>query len=140
MQVHNRYVVAESDEGLLVIDQHALHERILYERLREKVLSKELEVQRLLVPDAVTLTAAETAAAIEHTDTLNQLGLQIEAFGGDCVLIVAYPAMLANLNPADVLRQAVERVHESPRRPIALEDAHAVAEGRHPQPPSRVHG
>jgi DNA mismatch repair protein MutL len=110
MQVHNRYVVAESDEGLLVIDQHALHERILYERLREKVLSKELEVQRLLVPDVVTLTAAEAAAAIEHSPTLSRLGLEIEPFGGDAILIVAYPAMLANLNPTEVVLQAVARL------------------------------
>ena len=55
MQVHNRYLIAESDDGVVVIDQHALHERILYEQLRERVLAGALETQRLLVPEAVDL-------------------------------------------------------------------------------------
>ena len=54
MQAHNRYLITESEDGVLVIDQHALHERILYERFREKVLSGRLEVQRLLVPSNLT--------------------------------------------------------------------------------------
>jgi DNA mismatch repair protein MutL len=62
MQVHNRYLIAESDEGVIVIDQHALHERVLYEQLRERVLSGTLETQRLLVPEAVDLSPAEAAA------------------------------------------------------------------------------
>ncbi|HTQ39054.1 MAG TPA: DNA mismatch repair endonuclease MutL, partial [Pirellulales bacterium] len=64
MQVHNRYLIAESDEGVVVIDQHALHERILYEQLRERVLAGSLETQRLLVPEAVDLSPAEAAAAL----------------------------------------------------------------------------
>src|SRR5690606_20117563 len=59
LQVHNKYLVAETDEGLVVIDQHALHERILYEQLREKVLGEALETQQLLVPEPVDLSPEE---------------------------------------------------------------------------------
>ena len=96
MQVYDRYLITESDEGVVVIDQHALHERILYEELRERVLSEAVEVQRLLVPEPVTLTPTEKAAVLDGQDKLSQLGIEVESFGGDTVLISAYPAMLAH--------------------------------------------
>ncbi|MAT72839.1 MAG: DNA mismatch repair protein MutL [Planctomycetaceae bacterium] len=110
LQIHDRYLVAETAEGLEVIDQHALHERILYEAIREKVLAGALESQKLLVPEPVDLAASEAAAALEHQDLLGKLGMQIEEFGGETVLISAYPAMLANLAPAEVLRSVVEQL------------------------------
>ena len=79
-QIHNRYLITESDEGMVVIDQHALHERILYEQLRDKVLGGQMETQRLLVPEPVTLPPADAAAALEATATLAQLGIEIEPF------------------------------------------------------------
>jgi DNA mismatch repair protein MutL len=116
-QVHNRYLITENDEGLVVIDQHALHERVLYEQLREKVLAGQMETQRLLVPEPVTLPPADGAAALEARDTLAQLGIEIEPFGGDTVLVSSYPAMLANLSPAEVLRQMVDLLLSSEKRP-----------------------
>ncbi len=117
LQVHNRYLVTETEEGLVVIDQHALHERILYEQLRARVLSGTLESQRLLVPEPVTLTPTEAAAALEARDVLAQLGMDVEPFGGDTVLVSSYPAMLANFNPTDVLRQVVEQLLNSEKSP-----------------------
>jgi DNA mismatch repair protein MutL len=93
---------------MLVIDQHALHERVIYEQLRKRVLDGKLESQRLLVPEPVPLTAAEAAAVLQARAALTQLGMEVEPFGGDTVLISAYPAMLANIRPAEVLRQVVE--------------------------------
>jgi DNA mismatch repair protein MutL len=108
VQVHNRYLVTESDDGLMIFDQHALHERILYEQLCERIASSRLETQSLLVPEPVDLTPAEAAATVEHAETLERLGMKVEPFGGDTVLISGYPAMLANLNPAEVLRDLLE--------------------------------
>ncbi len=95
---------------MVVIDQHALHERILYEALRERVLAGAVESQRLLVPEPVDLAASEAAAALENRDMLARLGIDVEPFGGETVLIAAYPAMLANFAPADVLRGVVEQL------------------------------
>jgi DNA mismatch repair protein MutL len=117
LQVHNRYLVAESDDGMIVIDQHALHERILYEQIREKVLAGEVESQNLLVPEPVDLGPAEAAAALEHRELLARLGLTVEAFGGDTLLVSSYPAMLANISPAEVLRDLIERLLEGGRSP-----------------------
>jgi DNA mismatch repair protein MutL len=117
MQIHNRYLVAEDSAGIVIIDQHALHERILYEQLREKVLAGQLETQRLLVPEPVTMSPSEAAAALDARQLLEQLGIFIEPFGGDTVLVTGYPAMLANLNPGEMLRQVVEQLLAGGRLP-----------------------
>ncbi len=110
LQVHNRYLITESEDGVEIIDQHALHERILYEQLREKVSAGALEKQRLLVPEPVSMSPAEAAAALEAKEVLAQLGIEIEPFGGDTILVSTYPAMLANFDPHEVLRQIVEQL------------------------------
>lgn len=109
-QVHNRYLVTQDQRGMVVVDQHALHERILYERIREKVLGEGIETQRLLVPEPVSLTPAEQTAALDAKEVLGRVGIEIEPFGGDTVLVQSYPAMLANLSPGEVLRQSLESI------------------------------
>ena len=108
IQIQNRYIITEDERGMLVIDQHALHERILYEQIRKKVLAGELEIQRLLVPEPVTLASAECALVLEQQDQLRQLGLEVEAFGGDTVLVSSYPAMLRRVRIEELLRSVIE--------------------------------
>ncbi len=131
MQVHNRYLIAESDDGVVVIDQHALHERILYEQLRERVLAGALETQRLLVPEAVDLSPAEAAGALANQELLAQLGVEVAPFGGDTVLVTSYPAMLANFRPSEVLHDLVARLlaeGKAPdRRDLVDELLHMIA-------------
>ncbi|WP_430452230.1 DNA mismatch repair endonuclease MutL [Rhodopirellula europaea] len=118
-QVHQRYLVTQDEKGMVVIDQHALHERVLYERVCQKVLHEDasLEAQQLLVPEPVSLTPAERAAALEGKDTLSRIGLEIEDFGGETILIQSYPAMLPNKPPADMLRTVLESVMGAGRDP-----------------------
>ena len=117
LQIHNRYLVTESREGVTIIDQHALHERILYEQLRRRIDAGQVETQNLLVPQPVDLGAAEAAAAMENQAVLAQLGMRIEAFGGDTILITGFPAMLANMNPAEVLQGLLERLLSGGKQP-----------------------
>ena len=117
MQVHNRYLIAENDEGVIVIDQHALHERILYEQLKQKVLGGKLEAQQLLLPEPVHLSPPEAAAALEAQDLLSELGIKIEPFGGGTVLLSSYPAMLANMNPSEMLHNVIERLLAGGKQP-----------------------
>ncbi|WP_404310634.1 DNA mismatch repair endonuclease MutL [Neorhodopirellula lusitana] len=118
-QVHNRYLVTQDDKGMVVIDQHALHERVLYERVCKKVLGEDssLEAQRLLVPEPVSMTPAERAAALEVKDTLARIGLEIEDFGGETILIHSYPAILPKRGPAEMLRTILESVMGAGRDP-----------------------
>jgi len=131
LQVHNRYLVAETEEGMLVIDQHALHERILYEQLRGRVMAGGIEAQSLLVPEPVDLSPAEAAAALEHRELLAQLGMRVEPFGGDTILVTGYPAMLANLNPVEVLQallgQLLAGAKLPDRRDLLDELLHSIA-------------
>ena len=107
-QIHQRYLITQDEAGMVIIDQHALHERILYEQIRQKVLEGRLETQQLLVPEPVTLTPAEAAAALDAQDLLRKVGIHVEPFGGDTVLVTAYPAMLRKSRPAELLIQVLE--------------------------------
>lgn len=124
IQMHNAYLVVETEEGMLVIDQHALHERILYEAWKERVRRGDLEVQQLLVPEPVDLTPELAGCALEHQGTLEQLGLRIEEFGGSTVLLRSYPAMVRRTSPEALLRSAVEHLatHGVPPSPELLLD------------------
>jgi len=117
IQVHNRYLIAETADGLVVIDQHALHERVLYEQIREKVLAGAMECQRLLVPEPVDLGPAEAAAVLAERATLAKLGIEVEPFGGDTILVTSYPAMLANFRPTEVLRDLVDHLMSGGKSP-----------------------
>ncbi len=108
IQIFNCYLIAQTEQGMLVVDQHALHERILYEQIRTKVLAGRMETQRLLTPEPVNLAPAESAAVLGARETLKQLGLEVEPFGGDTVLVASYPAMLRRVVPTELLRHVVE--------------------------------
>ena len=120
-QVHNRYLVTQDERGMVVIDQHALHERVLYERVCGKVLREggRLESQHLLVPEPVSLTPAERSAALEAREALAKVGLEIEDFGGETLLIRAYPAMLPKASPGDMLRTLLEALLGAGKQPEA---------------------
>ncbi len=117
IQVHNSYIVVETPDGLMLIDQHALHERVLYEEIRSRVLAGNLESQRLLVPEIIELSAAEVALVTDNREVLEQLGMTIEPFGGTSIALHNYPAMLANL-PADrMIRDLVDTLTTGTQSP-----------------------
>ncbi len=117
IQVHDSYLIAETDDGMMVIDQHALHERILYEELKDRVARGGVESQRLLVPEPVHLSASEASAVIEQRETLEQLGLGIDALSGDTVLVTSTPAMLSSVEPERLLRDLAEHFRSQPLPP-----------------------
>ena len=117
IQVHDSYLIAETSDGMMVIDQHALHERILYEELRVRVAGGKVESQGLLVPEPIHLAADEAAAILEQRELLAELGLEVEAFGGDTILVRSMPVMLAHLTPDRLVRDLAEHLHTQPLPP-----------------------
>jgi DNA mismatch repair protein MutL len=113
IQIHDSYLVIETPDGLEVVDQHALHERILFEELRARIAEGSLESQRLLIPETVDLTPAETAALGEQGETLRRLGFEVEPFGGSTVLVNAVPAMLGGARPERLVRDLAEHLTAS---------------------------
>lgn len=95
LQIHNTYIVAETDEGLILVDQHALHERILYNEFQTRVLSGQMTRQRMLIPEPLTVTPAEAALFETHSDLLAKLGFEIAPFGPSTVAVQQYPTLLA---------------------------------------------
>lgn len=117
MQIRDTYIVVETDEGLTLIDQHALHERIMYEYLRPRVLNNAVESQRMLVPETVELSPKETALLLEYADVLNQLGLGVQEFGRQTVLIDRYPVMLKKANLPQLVRDLAEQLDQPEKSP-----------------------
>jgi DNA mismatch repair protein MutL len=117
LQIHELYLAVEVPEGLLVIDQHALHERILFEQLKDRHASGTLEVQRLLIPEPVEFTPRQAALALEYREALAELGLQVEAFGGSTLLLSSYPSILSKRVPADILRAVVDYLASREKTP-----------------------
>lgn len=124
MQVHNAYLVQETPEGMLVIDQHALHERILYEQLRSRIRDGKLEVQRLLVPEPIDLPAHHVAAVLEAKDALAQLGLDVSEFGGNTVILSSYPTLLSRRPPHEIFKSVVDHLttqEHAPSKEVMLD-------------------
>ncbi len=124
IQVHDCYLLIETPDGVAVVDQHALHERVLYEHFKQRVLDGDVEQQKLLVPETVELSSREAATVAESSELLASLGFVIEAFGTNTVLVQAYPAMLRRPDFPELLRdlsETLERPGQQPDRRDILE-------------------
>ena len=95
IQIHNSYIVTATEEGLAIIDQHALHERILFEELTRRLAEGSLLSQRLLIPESVELGEAEKAALADRAELLERLGIEVGEFGPGSVAIHRFPSLLA---------------------------------------------
>lgn len=110
VQMHNRYIVVECGDGIEVIDQHALHERVLYERLKASVAAGNLEIQPLLIPEKVDLEAAELELVTEHAEALDRAGMRVEPFGGSTVIVTAKPVLAGTTPAAEIVREVLDRL------------------------------
>jgi DNA mismatch repair protein MutL len=97
LQVHNSYLVTQDEDGLVIIDQHALHERVMYERLKRRIDERgELESQRLLIPVMVEVPeSCDVSLLVSMSGLLRRLGILAEAVGPNAVSVSAYPTFLA---------------------------------------------
>jgi DNA mismatch repair protein MutL len=102
------YLVVEGKQGLLLVDQHAAHERVLYERLREGWRRREIESQLLLVPLTLAASPGKVARLAERLDAARALGFDLEPFGEETLLVRAVPAVLAGRDPASLVRSLLE--------------------------------
>ena len=107
-QLFNTYIVAETADGLILVDQHAAHERIVYERMKNALAAKTIERQGLLIPEIVNVTASEQETLLKAADILAELGLGIDGFGVNAIAVNEVPALLgANANLQDLVKDIV---------------------------------
>jgi DNA mismatch repair protein MutL len=121
-QLHATYIVAETPDGLVLVDQHAAHERLVYERLKRGLEAQGVPRQMLLIPEIVTLAPRETEALVGHAEELARLGLALESFGPDAVVVREAPSMLGEVDLQRLVRDLAEEV--------ASWDAARALEGR----------
>jgi DNA mismatch repair protein MutL len=117
IQIQDAYLVVETRDGMVVIDQHALHERILFEQLRQRVRDGKLEVQRLLIPEPIELSMEQAALVLEARQPLAELGLDVEDFGGGTVAVSSYPALLGRVPVAQIFQSVVDVLTTKDRPP-----------------------
>ncbi|MFC1524771.1 DNA mismatch repair endonuclease MutL [Planctomycetota bacterium] len=107
-QIHNAYIIEEIVDGFLVIDQHALHERILYDRFTQQVNSSSIYKQRLLIPVIIELAPQENILINEALPYLQRLGMETEVFGRNTIRVLAAPMILNNVNLSELIHQFLE--------------------------------
>ncbi len=125
-QIHETYIIAQTADGLVVVDQHAAHERLVYERMKSQMQASGVKRQLLLIPEIVELDSSHAEAVLARADELAELGLVIEAFGNEqagrvSIMIREVPALLGEADAAGLLRDLAEEIE-------ALGQGHALRE------------
>jgi len=140
-QFRDTFIIAVDEEGIAIIDQHVAHERVLFERITERLMNGRLESQRLLEPVLVELPPNARQALETHTAELERLGFEVDAFGGEALRISAFPALLRREESAAVLRALAEdlehlgrtaSVEEAIKRVAATMACHAAVKANDP--------
>lgn len=114
LQVHKSYLVTEDDHGILIIDQHALHERVMFEQLQQRILKGPLESQRLLMPVTLPGGAKRQALLEAVAPLLDRIGVEAEQFGPDSIAIHAFPTFLFDrkVDPAEFMENLLDRAED----------------------------
>ncbi|MGP9810639.1 DNA mismatch repair endonuclease MutL [Rhodopseudomonas sp. NSM] len=111
-QIHETYIVSQTRDGLIVVDQHAAHERIVYERLKASLDANGVQRQILLIPDIVEMDEATVERLVARADELAQFGLVVESFGPGAVAVRETPSLLGKTDAASLLRDLAEHMAE----------------------------
>jgi DNA mismatch repair protein MutL len=107
-QVHENYIIAQTADGMVIVDQHAAHERLVYERLKAQRADTGIAGQALLIPEIVELSAGDAARLLEIAPELAELGLGLEAFGGNAIAVHETPAILGRIDAAALIRDILD--------------------------------
>jgi len=110
-QVHDSFIIAQSEEGMAIIDQHAAHERVLFEKLQDQFNNRNISVQNLLMPDQVELGPAQSSLLSEYLSEFNRLGFVIEEFGRGTFMIKAVPALLVGADYRKLVLDVLDEVN-----------------------------
>jgi DNA mismatch repair protein MutL len=111
-QVHETYIVAQTEDGVVIVDQHAAHERLVYERMKESLAERGVKRQVLLIPEIVELDEDAARRLASRADQLGELGLVIEPFGPGAVAVRETPALLGDTDVAGLVRDMADELAE----------------------------
>ena len=111
-QLHETYVVAQTADGMVIVDQHAAHERLVYERMKTMMAGQGVARQALLVPEIIDLDEAEARRVLDRAEELAEMGLILEAFGAGAIAVREVPAILGKLNVQGLIRDLADDLAE----------------------------
>ena len=111
-QVHENYIIAQTATGMVIVDQHAAHERLVYEKLKRQMAENGVAAQALLIPEIVDLSPADCARLMEVADDLARLGLTVEPFGGGAVAVRETPAILGEVDAGAMIRDILDELDD----------------------------
>jgi DNA mismatch repair protein MutL len=111
-QLHGTYILAETPSGIVLVDQHAAHERLVYERMKTALAARGVARQVLLLPEIVELDPAQAARLAARADELAEFGLVLEGFGTGAVVVREVPALVPNLDVGGLVRDLADEIAE----------------------------
>ena len=111
-QLHETYIVAESKDGIVIVDQHAAHERLVYEKMKKDIAEKGLQRQILLVPEFVELNESQAENLLKYKDELESFGLVLELMGEKNILVREVPSLLGDFNVGQLIHDLVDEIDE----------------------------
>ena len=109
-QVHENYIIAQTETGMVIVDQHAAHERLVYEKLKKQMAETGVAAQALLIPEIVELSAGDCALLLQIAPELERLGLGIEPFGGTAIAVRETPAILGEVNAKSLIEDILDEL------------------------------
>ncbi|NKB54272.1 MAG: DNA mismatch repair endonuclease MutL [Rhizobiaceae bacterium] len=111
-QLHANYIVAQTEDGLVIVDQHAAHERLVYERMKAQIADSGVAGQMLLIPEVVEMSEEDVNRLLDHAEALAGLGLTLEGFGPGAIAVRETPALLGEVNCQQLLRDLVDEISQ----------------------------
>lgn len=111
-QVHATYILSQTEDGIVIVDQHAAHERLVYERIKKELSHAGVARQMLLLPEVVELPEDDVARLRSRADEISELGLSVEPFGSDAVVVRETPAVLGEVNAASLVKDLVDGLRD----------------------------
>ena len=109
-QVHENYIIAQTTDGIVIVDQHAAHERLIYEELKQQTCKNGVPSQTLLIPEIIDLSADDCLRLLEFSNTLERVGLIVEGFGGGAVAVRATPAILGQVDAKLIVMDVLDEI------------------------------
>ncbi|MEM6307265.1 MAG: DNA mismatch repair endonuclease MutL [Pseudomonadota bacterium] len=111
-QIHENYIVAQTPDGMVLVDAHAAHERLVYERLKAQMAEHGVKAQALLIPEVVNMSDGDIALIMEHATPLARAGLTIEPFGQGAIAVQTTPALLGPVDAAQIVRDVIDELSD----------------------------
>ena len=125
-QVHENYIISQTADGIVIVDQHAAHERLVYEKLKNKMALNGVSSQTLLIPEIIELSEQDSAVLMDLSADLSRFGLSIENFGGNSIVVRETPAILGEVNAKSLILDILDELKEWAESNLVKEKLDAI--------------